>query len=340
MPHNKDYDMLKKEKDLMFFGLNANQSSLEGVWLFLFIYVGASLFASVLTAPTYWLIQWIDSMNSTETTQWLLGKRVDVFYDRLRWAPIIIGLPWMMKRCGMFSWRNIGMPFSKRGLSVFSGGFLLGVGIALAIIIMQHFAYGTTIEEGMTLSIAMSIAARALIGGLILGFLEEIVMRGLIMRSLYTAWGPIAAIVLSSLFFAYKHFKVPSSIWQNLPGEGHIASWDSGFFVAYYDTVGIAMKFSTVSFLCLFMFGAVLALLYIRTKLLWGPISLHAGIVFCMLTFGDILSIPKGTDTSIFGGSGLTNGFVPLGVLTVIFIALLFAWPKKKAENECEKRAS
>ena len=88
--------MFKREKELMLFGLSPNQHSFEGLGLFLFIYIGASLFAAVLTAPTYWLVQFVDSVNSTETTRWLLGKRIDIFYDRLSWVPIILGIPWIL----------------------------------------------------------------------------------------------------------------------------------------------------------------------------------------------------------------------------------------------------
>ena len=67
------------------------------------------------------------------------------------------------------------------------------------------------------------------------------------MRSFYTAIGPISAVVLSSLFFAYKHFKVPDCVWDKLPGGGS-ATWDMGFFVAWYDTVGIAYEFGFARF--------------------------------------------------------------------------------------------
>ena len=46
--------ILKREKEMMFFGLSAEEHSMRGVGLFLFIYLGATLVASILTPPVYW----------------------------------------------------------------------------------------------------------------------------------------------------------------------------------------------------------------------------------------------------------------------------------------------
>lgn len=323
--------MLKREKSMMFFGLNADQRSYEGVFLFFGIYIFASLFAATFTAPLYWLIQWWASVSPSETMDWLLGKRMDVFYDRLRWAPIIIGLPWMMKRCGMFSWKNLGLPASKAGVATFGRAFLTGVIMSAIVCVCQYFHYGMHLRQSVDMA---DIIISSLLGGIILGFLEEIVFRGLIMRSFYTAWGPVTAIILTSLFFAYKHFKVPGRVMDALPNGGYgVANWDVGFLVAYYDTIGICMTFNAVQFFALFMFSAVLALVYIRTKMLWGPIAFHAGSVFFMLSYRKIFERPEGPDSVFFGTGALTNGYMVLILLTAIFAGLLFLWPKKKEEG-------
>lgn len=325
------YAMFKREKELMLFGLNPNQHSFEGLGLFLFIYVGASLFAAVLTAPTYWLVQFVDSVESTETTRWLLGKQIDIFYDRLRWAPIILGLPWMMKRCRLFSIRNLGLPLSLKSLSVFAKFFVAGIALSVFIFTFQYFFCNVKLADGFCFDKLLNAAFAALIAGLILGFLEELVMRCLIMRSVYTAFDALSAVVLSALFFAYKHFKVPNSIWDNLPGGVHNSSWDIGFFVAWYDTVGIAHTFNFMHFAALAMFGAVLAMIYIRTKLLWAPIALHAGIVFSIQTYRKIFDIGDSPNLVYFGNAGMTNGWLALGLLCLIFAALCLWKPKDSA---------
>jgi len=325
--------MLKREKELMLFGLNPNQYSFKGLGIFLFIYIGASLFAAIFTAPTYWLVQWIDSIKSTDLTNWLLGKPIDVFYDRLRWAPIILGLPWMMKECKLFSIRNLGLPIQTRSLWVFIKFFVLGLVLAALIFTMQYFFANVSINPDFVASRLPKILLSAILGGVILGFLEELVFRCLILRSIYTALGAISGVVLTSLFFAYKHFKVPNSIWDSLPGGIHSSTWDIGFFVGYYDTIGIASTFQPLEFFSLFMFGMVLAMIYVRTKILWGPVAMHAGIVFAIQTYRSVFSVGASDNVKYVGSAGMTNGYLALTLLTLIFIWLLFFYPKKVDTN-------
>ena len=117
---------------------------------------------------------------------------------------------------------------------------------------------------------------------------------------------------MSSLFFAYKHFKVPDCVWDKLPGGGS-ATWDMGFFVAWYDTVGIAYEFGFARFGGLFMFGAFLCLLYIRTKSLWPCVG-------------------------FLGGAGMTDGWLALAVLTAMCAALLL--PSGRSSESNGARAS
>ncbi len=323
--------MFKREKELMLFGLDSNEHSFEGLKLFLFIYIGASIFAAALSAPTYWAVQWLDAANSTETTRWLLGKRIDIFYDRLRWIPIIIGLPWMMGKCKLFSFRNIGLPMSSESAKTFLKFFAAGLVLSVFIFSFQYFFCNVRLEDNLSVGKVANVILSALLGGLIIGFLEELVMRCLIMRSIYTAFDALSAIILSSLFFAYKHFKVPPSIWDSLPGGVHSSSWDIGFFIAWYDTVGISTSFNFMTFFSLAMFGAVLCMLYIRTKVLWVPIAMHAGIVFSIQAYRNIFEIGKSENTVYFGNAGMTNGWMALCILSLIFICLCFWKPGGRA---------
>ena len=209
--------ILEKEKEMMLFGLSPERSSFKGVGLFLFIYLGATLFASILTPPAYWAIEWLHSVSPSETTTWLLGKHIDVYYDRLRWAPIILGFPWMMKECGLFSLSNLGMKIGARPLVSFLSFFAFGILLASAIFGLQ-WAFGVSSpDKTFDASTLASVILSALSGALTVALLEEIIMRGLIMRSFYTAIGPISAVVLSSLFFAYKHFKVLTAFGTSSP---------------------------------------------------------------------------------------------------------------------------
>ena len=161
----------------------------------------------------------------------------------------------MMKECGLFSLSNLGLRFDRHSLLSFIGFFAFGIALAAGIFGLQ-WAFGVSSPDPeFEKSAIISALCGALAGALVVAFLEEIIMRGLIMRSFYTAAGPITAIILSSLFFAYKHFKVPASIWSHLPGGGSATGiWDflwPGTTLSASPTILVSRNFAG-----LFMFGA------------------------------------------------------------------------------------
>jgi membrane protease YdiL (CAAX protease family) len=117
---------------------------------------------------------------------------------------------------------------------------------------------------------------------------------------------PWLALALMSAFFAYTHFKVPTSVWLHVAPGVH---WDTGFFVAYWTTFGITENFDLAEFVVLALLGLVLGLLTLKSGSLLPAIGLHAGIVSAMF---------------FYRGSGLTEGWSAAVVLLVIFCAIIF----------------
>lgn len=308
----------------MFFGLNEKQSSLRGFWIFAVVYVGSTLLGAIALPPVYWLVQFFDANHACDFSRWLAKYETDVYFDRIRWVGIIIGLPWAIKKCGLFSLKNLGFGSSRWHVKKFFKYFLLGICLAVFIFALQFIFTESRFKDGLSADFVLKAVLSALASGLILGFLEELVMRGLILRCFYTAWGALAALVLSSLFFAYKHFKVPSSIWDKIPGGRFDATWDTGFYIAYFDTVGIFYNFNLIVFSSLAMFGMFLGAIYMKTKTLLSPMAAHAGIVMCMLSYGRICEIPEHPLRWIFGNGGMTNGLLALVILTMLFFSLVF----------------
>ena len=95
------------------------------------VFFGSLAVAAVLTPPLYWAVQWWDGRAPSETTKWLLGKGIDVYFDRLRWVPILAGLPWLMTACHLWSRQAMGLKFDQRGWLGYGGGVhgRAGVGV-------------------------------------------------------------------------------------------------------------------------------------------------------------------------------------------------------------------
>ncbi|MBE6413577.1 MAG: CPBP family intramembrane metalloprotease [Verrucomicrobiaceae bacterium] len=320
---------MKRSKDLMLFGADENQHIFKGLLLFLYVYIGASLFASIFTPLAFWLVEWVNTNSPCQLTEYLMRKKITIYYDRLRWLPIVISLPLILKACGLLSFKNLGIAFDKQSLKVFAKYWLFGAITVCSIFIIQAIFVGVSERDNIKIA---NIVFSAISGSLILGFLEEIVFRGLLMRNIYTAFGCISGIILSSLFFAYKHFKVPSEIWKVLPDNGLSAEWYSGFVVCYYDTIGIGYNFQLIPFLSLFVFGVVLCVFYIKTKSLQSSIAFHAGTVCLMMGFKKFFKLNSYENQFIFGNEWITNGCIGLGTLCLIFIiSVLFIKSSKKS---------
>lgn len=326
--------ILKKEKPLMLFGLDIWQSSYRGLKLFLGVYVFATLFAAVLTPPIYAIAKWYNSTFHSETTQWLVDKGVDNFFDRIRYIPIILALPWILKKCSLLSLKNLGLTPSADNLIKFLKYFAFGIILAVAIFAVQIAFTDVVISpETNSARIAKAIFG-GLLGALAVAFIEELVFRALVLRCFYTAWGAFSGILFSSLFFAYKHFKVPNSIWDNI--DVHSSSWDIGFIVAYYDTVGVFMTFDPLMFATLTVFGMALSAMYLYTRSLGSPIGFHAGIVWMIFVFNSFLANCNDAQTMrIVGSMKLSDGWVGLIVLSVIFIVFTLAI-RRRQRLKCE----
>ncbi len=320
--------MIKRDNDFMLFGASSTQHVFKGLMLFLSVYIGASLFASILTPPIFWAVEWLNANCHNDLWAYLDKKKVDVYYDRLRWLPIIISLPFIFKSCGLFSLKTLGVGFDKYSRSVFLKFFLLGGFATLFLVALQAIFLGMGIRENANFA---SACFTSLLGGLILGFLEEIVFRGLIMRCVYSAFGVVSAIVLSSLFFAYKHFKVPSSVVRNmLLNGGHSAEWDTGFLVCYHDAIGILSSFEIVQFLSLFFLAAILCVFYLKTKSLNSAIAFHSATVFVMLFSNKCFYLKDVSKFHLFGAGAITNGIACLVVMLLVFAFAVFVMKTSK----------
>jgi membrane protease YdiL (CAAX protease family) len=302
--------LFQRDSRFVLFGLDDRQTTWRGVGLLAVVFFGSLLIAAVLTPPAYWLVEWWHNQTGSANAQWLLDKGVDVYFDRLRMGVIVLGLPWLMSKCHLWSWKGLGLSFGKTDSRGFSVAWLMGIVLIMGLAFWHHTS---VINQPGDAGGALTIEAmlEALLAGLFLGFLEETIFRGMILRMFYTATRqPWLALALMSAFFAYTHFKVPASVWKHIAPGVH---GDTGFFVAFWTTFGITENFDLAQFVVLWLLGMVLGLLTLRSGSLLPAIGLHAGIVSAMF---------------FYRGSGLTEGWSAAVVLAAIFCVIVFAGRK------------
>jgi membrane protease YdiL (CAAX protease family) len=174
--------------------------------------------------------------------------------------------------------------------------------VVLCVIIAVFYAAGAKHYDA---NFAAGLIWRALLIGLGVGFLEEIVFRGVVLQNLQADMALFFAVVFASAFFAAMHFVKP------LPDEildlGRAPSFDrfhllNGFRVVPYQ-LGAFSRLDVIwpFLLGLFLIGVALSVAYIKTGSLYLPIGIHAGFVAVGKLDGQLFRDVAGRSKLLFG---------------------------------------
>ncbi len=322
-----------RDGSFLLFDLEEKEYSWRGVWLLVLVYMGAIIFASIFGPLVYWAMQtWAESAPNQLNT-YLADKDFLRYFDRLRWLPVILLLPWLLKRCRLFSLQKLG--FGSIRKTAIGGPTLrwiaIGAGLILIAAVGQGMAMGLEIETALTALEAVQILLTAFASALLIGFIEEAVFRGMILRMFYTALKPIPSILLSSLFFASVHFKkIPEEIWNN---DSAMVTIGSGFYVGFWTLLSVVQTFELVRFLNLFLFGTILCLLFLRTGSLWPCAGFHGGVVFVRSLYDKWFNLGSQSSNSFWGSGVILDGYFATILLLSLCSWLCKGWKVPKNEQ-------
>ncbi|MGC9451883.1 MAG: CPBP family intramembrane glutamic endopeptidase [Oceanipulchritudo sp.] len=306
---------LRRETDYILFGYGIDRYSWRGVWWFFLFYFGAFFFAAMLAPIIYLWIQGMETPQDPEAlVSYLQSKPVSRYVDRVRLLFVAVGLIWLIAACGL--WGRFGFHWSEGSRRQLPGFFLAGVLSLGMVVAAQAVFLDPRFEEGTNVTEGLEIVLGALVAGLLVGWLEEAIFRGMVFRMFYTAVKPLPAVILSALAFAAVHFKdVPS-------GMGVDFHWYSGFLVAGYQSISVFLTVEWLDFANLFLAGVVLNLVFLRTGSLVPCMGLHAGWVLVRNSWNDLVNIREGGATQFWGSASIVDGYASLIMLTGIAIGL------------------
>jgi membrane protease YdiL (CAAX protease family) len=328
---------VKRDREFVLFGLGVDEKSFRGIGLLFFIYFGAIAFSALISPWVYHGIlgiakslpeAWSGADGFTgklyEMFQYLSGKSYADYFDRLRWLPLLILLPWLIRYCGLMSWQVLGVSFKGKGLGFLRSGFLIGVILVGIIILGQVLNIPVVERKEITIGRVIEVVLLSMASGCLLGLLEEIIFRGLVFRVFYTCFSPLFATVASALFFAYCHFKFPEFLWS----EGVEVTWKSGIYVGVWTALGFLKQFDWVVFTNLFLLGFLLIQFVLNKKSLMMSVGIHGGIVFGMLGYKRLYILQDEGDFWFWGSGKMTDG---LACMIILFIMnLIFFYYEKR----------
>lgn len=312
------------------FNLDEYRYSFRGLKILLLAFVVLHLIAAGLAPAAYKAMLWWNTHYPNNLNTYLIGKPFPEYFDRARLLLLLLSIPWMFFQTRLLSARKLGYS-SDRPWYVYFGLFYM-VGLIWAVVVL-----GILISVD-AVAVKSSLGFGTLLGGLIMAFLaafligsmEELVFRSLFFRMFYTALTPMVSVILSSMFFAYMHFKQPRGLWDYDTPPADV-TWLDGFPVGFYVLFGIAVNFDLVLFLNLTLVGYCLTVVFMKTRSLWAAVGLHAGWVTPISLFMDIAVRDVDKHSLWWGTFRLADGYFTTTCL--LFIAIYFTkfyTPKKQ----------
>jgi membrane protease YdiL (CAAX protease family) len=267
------------------------------------IYLVVVVVGGALLAPGVY-----NGIQASATQDWFawLGhypfRRV---FNRCVLVVALAGLWPLWRSLGIKSWGAVGyarQPDWWR--QILSGAAVGAVALLLAVLVTRRsLAYDRDTLE------MLHLVGKLLMTACIVSVIEETFFRGGLQGSLQRRVPMLPSLVVSSLIYSVVHFIKPSKEFVMAAP----VPWNGGFVylqeVALQSFVG---RDFVVEFVSLALLGGILGWLYWRTRALYWPLGLHAGLVFA--------------NELVRAGSGGKVAQDPAAWVILILLWLALAW--------------
>ncbi len=316
-----------REREFLLFNLEPKERSWQGLLLLISVFFGAIILAMILSPMVYAAVQIWSERAPNVFNVYLAEKDFVRYFDRVRWIAVFLSLPWLFSKCGLWSWRGLGLELGAGALPAFLFWAVVGVCSLTLVAVTQSIFAEVTLTGGGTGELA-NVILKGLTAALLLGLLEETIFRGMVLRMFYSAFRPWAAVVMSAVFFSLVHFKkVPPDVWVAEPPIGI----EDGIAVGLWTISSVVHTFDPVIFINLALVGGVLGILFLMTRSLWPCIGLHAGWVFFVGVYSDAFTVlTTGAGEWVWGSArcvdGVATGVSLLMMLTLILVFWRARW--------------
>jgi len=251
----------------------------------------------------------------------ILGNFVDYpFHKLVSHVTMLCGLissGFYLKYHQMYSRQSFGFSsLKKKFLGNLLQGILAGI-LALALLNLFLLLFGVhQIKPNLDYfwSNLFLIIIKAILAGLVIGFIEESIFRGALFSGLYKKTGAVVTVTLTSLVYAAVHFLK----YRALP-EGTEITWVTGMEILPEAFFRFSDPNIIDHFLTLLVLGVLLSMVRIRNGNIAMCIGIHAGIVMTMKVTGRFSDYMPGSQFDF-----LVNRYDHmLGYLSLVWLLVL-----------------
>jgi membrane protease YdiL (CAAX protease family) len=283
-------------------------------WLVLLLYLLWILVGGALLAPgLYGLVQ-----ITYEHYGWLeelAHKPFSRYLNRCLMIQAVLGLWPLLRGFQISSWRSVGLCDPRGQKRNWLIGFVLGLTSLALILLAGILGDAWQLKDAQSAERIGKHLAQTSLTAIVVGFVEELVFRGVLLGVFVRTWRWCWAWLFTSLLYAIVHFftrpVAPPSI-----------RWHSGLACLPGMFMGLTdWHLMIPALLNLILAGLVFGLLVKRTGNLWMAIGLHTGWIFWLKSLGFFGRNTPTADTLIWGSKKLLDGWMA----TVILVLLLWA---------------
>lgn len=198
-------------------------------------------------------------------------------------------------------------------------GIIMGTSIMLVLALVM-LLLGMLVPEpelDISLHFIASVLISAILSGIMVALIEETLYRGALLGGLCKTTNIITGVIISSVIYSAVHFikfpKVP---------DGTDINWMTGFIILSDSFHRLAEPAIIDSFLALFAFGVLLALVRLNRKNIIQCMGIHAGVVIAIKIIRDFTDYAHGNSFEFLSNRyDHLLGYLTLSWLIVIIVA-------------------
>lgn len=283
--------------------------------LALVLYLLAVFAGGALLAP--WLYRGVQALaESIPALEGIARMPFARYVNRAVMLMALLGLPLYIRRAGIASWRDAGVPSGGIRWKRFGAAFALGFVSLAAVCLIALAAGGRELRPRTPGELAGQFLG-VLATALAVAVIEELLFRGAFFGGLRRAMRWPAALAWSSVVYAIVHF-------MGRPENPPQVDWLSGLRVMPTMLAGMTELHTLVpGFLSLALAGVILGLAYQWTGDLSASIGIHAGWIFWLKFYGFATRSVEGADTWFWGTRKLVDGWLAFAALVVVLTAVV-----------------
>lgn len=283
------------------------------------VYLLSCVIAGVLAPYLFNVICDLSTKFNIAGLQKVCNRGLGIVFERIRLFAVICAIPLLYK--AIKNYKISSGIFDKSYIQNKIYSFVQNAFVGIFLISVVYFIYNFDkifgcecgeIKYNFGVCKVVLFAVRALF----VACVEEFLFRNLLVRLIYNKYSKLFTIVVSSLIFAYLHFRIPTELCK----FSHAATLSDGVNHAFLSMFAVWKYIDCTKCVVLFLLGTLLSQMVFYYKSIVPSIGFHFGIVFILFIIRAIVI----NEISLYLTHEVFNSWIIIVLLIVINLIYIY----------------